>query len=432
MRSIAKKLVALACAGGLTLGMTACTGGSGTSNEGGGEKNAAAGEVEGDITLQTWSLKNDKFTPYFEKLVKDFEKENPKVKVKWMDQPGDGYEDKLLQQANADELPDVVNIPPEFGLPLAKAGKLMDLKGAENNDLDKYVKGGVEAYQYPGVEGSYGYPWYLGVSFNYWNKDLLKKAGIDKAPANEEEFLADAQKAAEKGVAMVSQAPSIGTLSARGVKVWDPDARKFTFNSEDGVKIVEEYAKLYQAGAIPAELITAVDKGNIGNEAFYKETLAGIQSTPSFADDVVTNAPSLEGKVEVTDPWETPQLLVQGVAVAKNSKHPAAALALAKYLTNNENQVAFVKIAKGFMPGTQEGNKDAASLRDGSETDLMKQALDVSGKTVQRAELLTPVEMSDEMKTAVLQEIALALQGNKTPKEALDSAVQKCNAMIEQ
>ena len=90
--------VALAAA----FSLAACTGGSGASSTS-SASSSAGGTTE--ISFQTWSLKNDRFTPYFEQLVKDFEAENPDIKVKWIDQPGDGYEDKILQQANSGELP---------------------------------------------------------------------------------------------------------------------------------------------------------------------------------------------------------------------------------------------------------------------------------------------------------------------------------------
>jgi len=58
-------------------------------------------KLEGSIQFQTWSLKNEKFTPYFKKLVKSFEKEHPGTTIKWVDQPGEGYEEKVQQQATA-------------------------------------------------------------------------------------------------------------------------------------------------------------------------------------------------------------------------------------------------------------------------------------------------------------------------------------------
>ena len=43
------------------------------------------------------------------------------------DQPGDGYADKVLSQASSNSLPDVINLPPDIALPLAKRGFLQDV-----------------------------------------------------------------------------------------------------------------------------------------------------------------------------------------------------------------------------------------------------------------------------------------------------------------
>lgn len=429
MKHISRKVATAIVATTLALSMTACTGGGSKGTK--DVANIKKQEVAGEISFQTWSLKNDKFTPYFTKVIADFEKKYPKVKIKWMDQPGDGYEDKLLQQANSDQLPDVVNIPPEYGAPLAKAGKLLDLKAADEKTLTEYVKGGIEAYQYHGIKGSYAYPWYLGVSFNYWNQDALKKAGLDKPPASEAEFIAAAEKAAKAGVALVNTAPHAGFIASRGVKIWNPETRKFNFNTPEAIKVVETYKKLYQEKAMLPEIITQIDNGQPANEAFYKGTMGAIQSTPSFADNLKKEAPSLVDKVIPTEPWEEVQLLAQGIAVSANSKHPAAALAFAQFVTNTDNQVAFVKLAKGFMPGTLAGNANPQSFASENDSKLLKEALAVSAKTITKAKMLTPLEMSNEMKTVVLQQVSLALQGSITVEKALATATEKCNKLME-
>lgn len=433
MRHSLKTLASVLAVGAFAAtGLAGCAGG-GSSESGVDASKVKDQEVSGNITFQTWSLKNEKFTPYFEKLIADFQKENPKVKVKWMDQPGDGYEEKILQQANSEQLPDVVNLPPEYGAPLAKAGKLLDLAKADKKTLEGYVDGGVEAYQYHGVDGSFGYPWYLGVAFNYWNTDALQKAGLskDKLPTSDDELYAAAEKAAQQGVTLMNTRPDLGYLASRGVKVWDPSSRKFVFNNEDAQKLLQRYADLYKKHGVAPEMIGKADDGAQLNEAFYKGTLGGLNSTPSFASDIKKDAPSVADKVVVNEPWETPNLLVQGISVSANSKNPAAALAFAQYVTNNANQEAFVKIAKGFLPGTKEGNNDPNSFISDEDTPLVKEAIKTAASTAKKAKRLTPIELSEEMKTAYLQQITAAMQGDISVSDALDKAVEECNKLVE-
>ncbi len=182
-------------------------------------------KLEGSIQFQTWSLKNEKFTPYFDKLVKSFEKEHPGTTIKWVDQPGEGYEEKVQQQATAGQLPDVVNIPPNFAWQLCKANKVMDLKKADAAAIDKYTKGGIDAYSFDGYDGVYGYPWYLGTDLNWWNTEAFEKYGLDpkKLPSTLDKLYAQAITMAEKShgtMPLISTAPTLGDLAAQGVEVY--------------------------------------------------------------------------------------------------------------------------------------------------------------------------------------------------------------------
>ena len=84
----ARKTLAVTCAAMTLLTMAGC----GTSEN-------ASGDTT--VTFQTWNLKNDTYTPYFNDLMKQFEKDNPGVKVKWVDQPAENYDQKLSTDAAA-------------------------------------------------------------------------------------------------------------------------------------------------------------------------------------------------------------------------------------------------------------------------------------------------------------------------------------------
>ena len=135
------------------LALTGCSSGSGGTS-------AGSGDVSGTITLQTWAL-TPTYTDYLNGVIKDFEKKYPDTKVKLVDQPGDGYADKVLSQASSNSLPDVINLPPDIALPLAKRGFLQDVAKDDPKLSSTYVKGALDAYDYKGVDGTFGYPWYL-------------------------------------------------------------------------------------------------------------------------------------------------------------------------------------------------------------------------------------------------------------------------------
>ncbi|MEI3844720.1 MULTISPECIES: extracellular solute-binding protein [Microbacterium] len=415
--------LAVGIAATAALALSACTGG-GTATGGGG----ADGEVTGEVTFQTWSLKNDKFTPYFDGVVEAFEKENPGVKVKWIDQPADGYEDKVLQQAESGELPDVVNLPPEYAYSLASAGQLMDLK-TESSVLGDYVEGGVDAYTYDGIEGSFGFPWYLGTELNYWNTELLGKGGVTAPPETLQATLDAAEKLAAAGVQTISDVPSPKSLqimvSDGGGTLDIVKDGKFVFNTPEAEAIVQRYADLYKAGAITPEALQNAGTANANINNFNKGTVAWATAGPNYIDkDIAVNAPTLLPNVAVTSGFGNPPLFVQGISVSANAKNPAAALAFAEYLTNTANQIEFVKLAVGFFPGTVEANADPSVFAETAQNEQQGVATDLAAAQMDKAKMLGAPQFTEAMETYAKQQIALAVKGDITPKEALDKAVE--------
>lgn len=424
-----RSTIAVGIAAVAALALTSCTGGGAAT--GGG---SADGEITGTVTFQTWSLKNDKFSPYFQDIVKGFEKAHPGTTVKWIDQPADGYEDKVLQQAESGELPDVVNLPPEFAYQLAQAGQLVDLKKS-SKVIDDYVSGGVGAYTYDGLSGAYGFPWYLGTELNYWNKDLLAKGGVTAPPKNIDETLDAAGKLAQAGVQTLSDVPSPKSLqimvSDEGGKLDVYKDGKFTFNTPEAQAIVQRYADLYKAGAVTPEALQNAGTANANVNNFNKGTVAWTTAGPNYIDkDVAVNAPTLLPSVVPTAGFGTPPLFVQGISVSSKSKNSATALAFAEYVTNTENQIAFVKLAAGFFPGTKKANEDPAKFADTAQNEQQAVATTLAAAQMDKAKQTGAPAYTEAMENYAKQQIALAVKGDITPKEALDKAVKFCEQNV--
>ena len=116
--------------------LAGCSGGST------GEGSDPEGEVTGSIRFQTWSL-TPTYAEYLNGVIADFEEANPGTSVELVDQPGDGYSEKVLSQASTNTLPDVVNLPPDFALPLAQQDMLYDV--SQSTDMKStYFEGSVD------------------------------------------------------------------------------------------------------------------------------------------------------------------------------------------------------------------------------------------------------------------------------------------------
>jgi multiple sugar transport system substrate-binding protein len=112
---------------------------------------------------------------------------------------------------------------------------------------------------------------------------------------------------------------------------------------------------------------------------------------------------------------------------AKSANLPLA-LAFAKFVTDNDNQVAFIKLAPGFLPGTTAAAKDPAYAKSDG-TNAGDSAV-VGYQDMQHAVNYTPPVWSDQMNTDLNQQISLAISGQKSSKQALDDLVNQLNQLL--
>lgn len=104
-----------------------------------------------------------------------------------------------------------------------------------------------------------------------------------------------------------------------------------------------------------------------------------------------------------------PPLYVQGLTIPKNTKNPAAAVALARWVTSAENQAAFSHLTSVFPSTKASANDPFFSKSDGTNAGDAKV---VAFDSLAKAKLIQPVQVDDAMSTIVNQQIALAISGD--------------------
>ncbi|WP_406319653.1 extracellular solute-binding protein [Streptosporangium sp. NBC_01639] len=421
-----------AIAAGAVLAGTVLLSACGLSGTDDGGQPEAGGKVTGKVTLQTWNLKSQ-FSDYIEGVITAFEKTYPGTDVTWLDQPGDGYEEKLLAQASAGELPDVTNTTPVFSYQLAKEGLLADLDSVDDSLKATYVPGSLAAFQFNGQKGTYGYPWYLTTELNYWNTGVMAAGGLDakRPPTTLEELVTQARTLKEKSDGksfLMSSKPYVGTLTAAGIPVINEAGTEFVFNSDEAVALLDTYREAYKEGLLPKDVLTDNFLGN--TQLFTKGSVGWTTAGGNFIGTVLESNPSLKGKITSSPYIGTPPLSVQGVSIPKSSKNLPTAKALAQFLTNAANQEAFAKLVPGIFPSTTASQANAA-FGEGDGTPE-GDARVIAFKALTQATVPEPVQLTGAMSTFVNQQIAAAMTGGVTSKEALDSAVAKCNQLLAQ
>ncbi|MEW2497326.1 sugar ABC transporter substrate-binding protein [Streptomyces nodosus] len=426
---MSRRALAVAVVSALVLPLSAC----GSSDDGGGSTDAS-GAIEGDITFQTWNLRAN-FKSYFDRLIEGFEKEHPGTHVKWIDQPAEGYPDKLSADAAGGTLPDVVNVSPDLLAPLAKAGLALDLDKAAAKYRSEYLDGAWTGQRIPGMTGTYAFPWYLNTGPLFYNKDLFRKAGLDpdSPPKTYDELFTDALQLAKKSdgkVATLANVPTIEDFGRYGVELMNKQGTGFAFNDAKGVELLTRYKELYDAKALDPQALTATP------ESSGKKFLTGaVAMNPGSALDLENfkkQAPGLYKNIGITDQITSTghvNMYVMGVMVNSRTKHTPAAVAFAHYVTDAQNQMSFAKKVAIFPSTAGSLDDPYFTQEDGTDETRVRIA---AAKSLKNAVNYTPVLFSDQMKTALRNEVAKALQGRQSPRAALDNAVKACDRLLTQ
>lgn len=395
---------------------------------------ASASTLSGSITFQTWSLKNDKFTPYFTKLIADFQTAHPGTTINWIDQPGDGYATKVTSQISTGNLPDVVNLPPEIAHAAAKTGNLLDLTKNISTLSSDYVKSGLDSYKYLDINGGtdgYGLPWYLGTDVNYWNKAIMVKDGLDanKPPTTFDELVAQAKIMHDKSGGrdyLMSRTPNLLDILNTGTSLLSPDGTKFAFNTPAAAAMIDKYTAAYKAGYLPSDVLSNAYLGN--STLFTKGQVAWTTGGGNLITSLVQSNPTLAANVLPSPAFGIPPLYVQGLSVSSKSKNLPLALAFAQYATNDANQRAFLQLAPGFLPGSAASASDPQYTK--SDGTPQSDASVIAYQDMQKAVNFTPPIWTDAMNTILSQEIAKAMTGKESAKQALDNTVSQANALL--
>ncbi|MFL6113631.1 MAG: extracellular solute-binding protein [Catenulispora sp.] len=399
------------------------------------------GDVNGTIAFQTTNLKSD-FGDFFTPLIQSFEKTHPGVTVNWVDDPGDAqFTTRLVTEAQSCTLPDVVNLNQITADALSKNGFLMnwDVKVPDSSkpfipSIWNSIKAATGAHNV--------LPWYWGPSIQTFNTDLAKQAGLD--PAGMPTTVMGRMDAAEK-VSKATGGKAYGFFAnpdywehlpnewvQMKVKVMADDGKSFAFASDpNALAWTQRMAQLYQEGALPKDTLASDDDPS---KLYAAGQLLYGSENASFLRYVKQNAPNLYPKTGVApytdDALGFAPFSGQLIGVPVTSKHAAAAVAFAQYLTNAENQLAWCKDPKVVIfPSTQASLSDPF-FSSPSADDPLGQARKVAAAEAAKS-VYVPDPFSDAETKAIAGEIQLAMQGKESAATALKNAQDKADKILQ-
>ncbi|WP_210592431.1 extracellular solute-binding protein [Streptomyces sp. GESEQ-35] len=403
-----------------------------------------SGEVKGQITFQTTNLKKD-FGDFFNGVIEAFEKAHPDASVKWIDDPGDAtFNQRTVADAQACTLPDVINVDSPTATALTKAGYLLNLGVKDPDAAEPFVPAFWKSSTMKDSSGTSVHsvlPWYTGGVLLTYNTDLLRKAGIDpaKPPTSLFGLFADYEKIAEAadGKYYATMANPVWRIPAdwdqMNIKTLSADGKSAVFADDPRtVQWVEWMAKLYKEGAMPKDSLSS---SNDPSTLYSQGKVAYGSTNPSFVRFVKQNSPSIYAKTGVgQQPFDALGHTTgapQYIAAAATSKNAPTALAFAKFLTNAENQTAWCKDPSVVIFPTTTASLDDPFFQQVSGDDPFSEARKLVAEQLKTATAYQ-TNLSTAAQNAIVGQVQLAMQGKKSPEQAVKDAQDKVDELLKQ
>ncbi|MUV36988.1 putative binding protein [Lentibacillus sp. JNUCC-1] len=424
---------------GLLIALAACGGNNDESSSGSGDENGSGNEgLSGDVTMWTASLAGEPFDSYFDDIKKDFEELHPDVNVIIEDIPQAEIEQKVLTSLTGSDVPDLVNLAPRFVFNIAAQGGLLDLSDKIDEDTkDSYLEGPFKAGYFD--EGLYALPWYLTTTVSWYNSNHFEEAGIDSPPNSTEGIYETAKSITEE-----TGNPSFYQVINEGETVidkmitlanGDPIVENGKAQITDNDKILEFFTltqKMYEEGIIPQE--NAEGSFTTAQELYMAENISFLETGVTFLGPIESGAPDVYEASKAGQPLndeDAPMnVAIMNFSIPSKTDNPDAAVALAEFVTNAENQLEFAKVAGTVLPSTKESLEDDYFQNPGDSPKAL--GMLEASKSLERSEsLMPPLENNPKLREIVKMTFVENLQGKLTPEEALKKIEDEWNASFE-
>lgn len=327
-----------------------------------------------------WTLQMNDFAPYINGVIKDFETENPEIKIKWVDVPFSEGEKRTLASVLSDNPPDLVNLNPDFSSTLAHKGALYEIPQDKTKQFNQEILNALK------TNGKiYSIPWYATSAITIYNKDLFKKANL-QVPKTYSEIVETAPTIKQKTGEYITL-PNI-TENDTMLKILNKfgvsDA--YSINNNKSVKVFDMFKNLYRENLIPKETVTMTLQEAL--EKYMSENIAMIGAGANFLNMIKENAPSTYAKTDVA-----PQIVgelgqndfsLMNFVIPLRAKHKDEALKFALFLTNDKNQLELAKLTN--VLATNEKTLHNEFYTKYNEKDLMAKARVISAKQLNKVQ----------------------------------------------
>ncbi|MGP0225128.1 ABC transporter substrate-binding protein [Paenarthrobacter sp. NCHU4564] len=299
-----------------------------------------------------------------QKLIEEFEAENPNIKVEGEYGDWSGYWDKLATQVASQAAPDVIQMDASYLGEYADRGALLELKNVDQSKFDQAVAdaGKIEDKQYAITGG-------INAQVVLANPSLFTAGGVG-LPDDKTWTWDDYDKiAAEITAKSGGNVYGSGSLSLDAqANLWLRQHGKALFNGEGKLGFEESdlrewfdyQAKLRDSKAVPpASVMTedasaSVDQQGLATNrfamAFYWSNQLGALSKASGQNLEILRPPSTKGNAADAEQYYKSS---QFWSASSRSKHPAEAQKLIDFLVNS-TKAGEISLADRGIPANSE------------------------------------------------------------------------------
>jgi multiple sugar transport system substrate-binding protein len=350
-------------------------------------------------------------------LLTRYEHENPGVSVRMEQLTWDSGKDKILAAVASGTVPDLCELGSTYMPRFLASGALADWS-AGIADMKPSLRG----WEMCSIgDAVYGLPWVLGTRALFYNRDLFARAHLDPdhAPETWDQLRHDAAAIQKLGGGVHGYGVSANDRQklfkkfmpfawGNGGDILSAGLDSSRFDSPENRDALAFYLSLRGVGTVGMQdvLDREFKQGRLGLEIsgawLFKQIPKeapglryGVALVPKPSESVGTHASFAGGEVLVS---------------FRGSRRKEAALRLARFLGQPENELALAKAAESVQPSTI-GADTASFYRDRPEQQLMIRQFETAHFTPNHAEW-------DAMEAAIEDAIEKALYDTSSPPES--------------
>ncbi len=330
-----------------------------------------------ETVITFWAMGSE--AEYVTKLVPEFEKRNPSVRVKVQAVPWTAAQEKLITAFASDNTPDACQLGNTWVPQFSSLNAIINLDKfiAESNIIKK------EKY-FPGIwdtnildSSVYGIPWYVDTRLMFYRSDIFEKAGYKNPPRSWYELYDLCRKIkhlypGEEKYAIYlptnEWAPFVIFGLQNNASLLKDNNTRSNFSSIEFEEAFEFLIKFHKENLAPVGISQVTNVYQAFRDEYFSIYISGPWNINEYKKwmtgylaDKWTTAP-LPAKNESGYPGVS---LAGGssLVIFKNSEHKKEVWKFIEYLSEKETQVEFYKLLRN-LPAVKEAWEDSSIAND--------------------------------------------------------------------